>query len=111
MDRGNISLRAALAVLGLEPGADRDAATEAYRRLAKAHHPDVSPDADAAEQFAAIAAAYQQVLAAPPGRVEGEPGRRPARSRPIRWQEQVGGPVIVAGPVHVEPPRGGRRWI
>lgn len=32
--------RAALAVLGLEEGADRDAVRRAYRELAAAHHPD-----------------------------------------------------------------------
>lgn len=112
MEPGATGVRGALAVLGLEPGADRDAVTEAYRRLAKSHHPDVSRAADAAERFAAIASAYQEALAATPVRVDEEPA---PWSSPV-WYPQAGrlrGSVIVAGPVHVEPPArkdGGLRW-
>lgn len=49
----------ALEVLELEPDADFDAIKAAWRRLAKASHPDVRPgDAEAAKRFHAIQAAY-----------------------------------------------------
>lgn len=49
----------ALDVLELEPDADFEAVRLAWRRLAKANHPDVRPgDADAAKRFQAIQAAY-----------------------------------------------------
>lgn len=108
---GSPSVRAALAVLGLEPDADRDAVTGAYRRLAKAHHPDVSTASDAAERFAAIAAAYRQALAATPVRVDAEPPRWTVRPQPFPRPTHFEGPVIVAGPVHIEPPGGELRWI
>ena len=50
----------ALEVLELEPDADFDAVRAAWRRLAKANHPDVRPgDSDAATRFQAIQAAYE----------------------------------------------------
>ena len=49
----------ALDVLELEADADFDAVRAAWRRLAKANHPDVRPgDAEAATRFQAIQAAY-----------------------------------------------------
>ncbi|MBX9796363.1 J domain-containing protein [Sphingomonas sp.] len=49
----------ALEVLELEADADFDAVRAAWRRLAKASHPDVKPgDAEAAKRFHAIQAAY-----------------------------------------------------
>ena len=49
----------ALEVLELDTDADFDAAKAAWRRLAKANHPDVNPgDAEAAERFRAIQAAF-----------------------------------------------------
>ncbi|MFW2852370.1 J domain-containing protein [Sphingomonas sp. TX0543] len=49
----------ALEVLELESDADFDAVRAAWRRLAKANHPDVRPgDTDAATRFQAIQAAY-----------------------------------------------------
>ncbi len=49
----------ALEVLELEADADFDAVRLAWRRLAKVHHPDVKPgDAEAAQKFQAIQAAY-----------------------------------------------------
>lgn len=49
----------ALDVLELEADADFEAVKAAYRRLAKANHPDLRPgDADAAERFRAVQAAY-----------------------------------------------------
>lgn len=49
----------ALDVLELEADADFDAVRTAYRRLAKANHPDTNPqDAEAAARFQAIQAGY-----------------------------------------------------
>jgi curved DNA-binding protein CbpA len=49
----------ALEVLELESDADFDAVRMAWRRLAKANHPDIRPDdKDAATRFQAIQAAY-----------------------------------------------------
>lgn len=49
----------ALEVLELEADAEFDAIKAAYRRLAKANHPDVKPgDKDAAARFQAVQAAY-----------------------------------------------------
>jgi DnaJ-domain-containing protein 1 len=56
-------------VLGLAPGADADAVKRAYRRLARATHPDLHPGAGADEKralevrFAAITAAYRALVA------------------------------------------------
>jgi hypothetical protein len=49
----------ALDLLGLEVDADFDATKAAWRAMAKEYHPDVRPgDADAAQKFQAIQAAY-----------------------------------------------------
>ncbi|QHL90931.1 DnaJ domain-containing protein [Sphingomonas changnyeongensis] len=49
----------ALEVLDLDADASFDAIKAAWRRLAKANHPDVKPgDAEAAERFRAVQAAY-----------------------------------------------------
>jgi len=50
----------ALDVLELESDADFDAIKAAYRRLAKASHPDLAPgDAEAAKRFQAVQSAYE----------------------------------------------------
>lgn len=50
----------ALEALELDSDADFDAVKAAWRRLAKANHPDVRPgDADAAVRFQAVQAAYE----------------------------------------------------
>ena len=64
-------LEAAWAVLGLAAGADREQVTSAYRRLARATHPDVSPTPDAAARFAAVANAYRRAVAAARGEETG----------------------------------------
>ena len=55
----------ALDVLGLDPDVDFDAVRIAWRRHAKASHPDVKPDdADAAKRFQSVQAAYEVLRAA-----------------------------------------------
>ena len=55
----------ALDVLELESDADFDAVRAAWRRLAKANHPDVRPDdPEAAKRFQAIQAAYDVLRSA-----------------------------------------------
>jgi len=55
----------ALEVLELEADADFEAVRLAWRRMAKANHPDVKPDdAEAAKRFQAIQAAYDVLKAA-----------------------------------------------
>jgi hypothetical protein len=46
------------ALLGIDPTADDDQVTRAFRDEAKRSHPDVAPDADAAVRFSDVAAAY-----------------------------------------------------
>ncbi len=56
-------------VLGVETDATRDEIRRAYRRLAKAHHPDVSGDPDSAARFREVNEAYR-VLADPERRLK-----------------------------------------
>ena len=57
--------RAALRTLGIDDGADPDAVKRAYRRLARALHPDLQPEADGERRrllerrFAEVTAAYE----------------------------------------------------
>lgn len=57
----------ALRVLGVDDGADADAVKRAYRRLARALHPDLQPDADdqrrraLERRFAEVTAAYESL--------------------------------------------------
>ena len=50
---------AALAVLGLEPGASLEAIKQAFRQLVKQHHPDMGGSAD---EFRRVSEAYQQLI-------------------------------------------------
>lgn len=58
-------------VLGVDGAADREAVKRAYRRLARALHPDLHPSASderrarLARKFAEVSAAYRQLLGAP----------------------------------------------
>jgi curved DNA-binding protein CbpA len=56
-------LEEALRVLGIPADSDPEHVAEAYRRLARATHPDVSADPDAAARFATLASAYRLVSA------------------------------------------------
>ncbi len=48
-------------VLQVDPDADREVIEAAYRRLARKHHPDVSPDPDSTQRMIAINAAWEQL--------------------------------------------------
>jgi curved DNA-binding protein CbpA len=64
------------AVLGVQRGASPDEIRTAYRRAARASHPDLHPeDATALERFKRIQVAYE---------VLGNPTRRAAYDTPIR---------------------------
>ena len=78
----------ALKVLGIPAGSDHEAVASAYRRLARATHPDVSPEPDAAARFAAVTAAYRVVCPAPHSRLHPRPQsqQRPASTDwSLRW--------------------------
>ena len=81
MDR---QLDEALKVLAIPVDSDPETVTSAYRRLARATHPDVSPDPDAAEQFATVTAAYRLVSAVPRPRFTLGNTPRTARQRRAR---------------------------
>jgi hypothetical protein len=65
--------------LGLAPGAGAEEIRRAYRRLAKANHPDFAGEA-ALPRFLAIQAAYEMLVDVPPGRRSAARGtpRQPA---------------------------------
>lgn len=52
-----------LKLLGLPAGCSNDAIRKAYRKRALELHPDTSPDPATAEQFLALVAAYERLLA------------------------------------------------
>jgi hypothetical protein len=122
-DQQRPTIGAAFATLGVAEDADRDAVTRAYRRLARATHPDVSPAADSAERFNALTAAYRRALdAAPTPSLESTAppivGRTPFIHdylHPSTSWAPFGhggprGPTIVVGPVRIDPsPRPPRR--
>jgi len=102
-------------LLGVPREASRDDIAQAWRRRARAEHPDSRPgDAAAADRFRALAGAWH---------VLGDPGRRAAydqglareqtqrpASRPpgpavVTSAGRMPGPPLWAGPVRVEPPR------
>lgn len=76
----------ALSVLELAPDADAEAIKSAYRRLAKANHPDLNPGNAAAEaRFRAAQAAYA-VLTEAEARRAASGGRESTRApRAKRW--------------------------
>jgi preprotein translocase subunit Sec63 len=59
---------AAMRLLGIDDAADLDAVKRAYRRLARALHPDLQPDADdqrrcmLERRFAEVTAAYEALV-------------------------------------------------
>lgn len=78
-------------VLGVEPNANADAVTRAFRAQAKLSHPDTNPGADAAARFADVTAAYE---------VLGDPKIR-RRYDEVRAEEDLrtpGAPRVVVAP-------------
>ena len=71
-------------MLGVPLDSDREALGHAYRRLARATHPDVSADPEAEQRFAALTDAYRLACQSP--------GQTPARteeSTPRVWDRPV----------------------
>jgi DnaJ domain len=129
----------AFRLLGIPAGSDREAVVHAYRRLARATHPDVSADPEAADRFAALTAAYRLLFEVPSPDADPAPAVRPGRQTrasmaegedlgddwpapgwafgdgwPMRISPGVPArplqrPPIIAGPVRVRPPRSGAR--
>jgi hypothetical protein len=98
-------MQAALALLGLEADADPDQVRRAYRRLARATHPGVSPTADSAARFEALARAHRVVADAI------RPPERPRTAASVPSQPLSGASLghwrdrsawIIVGPVHVD---------
>jgi len=71
-------------MLGLDRTASLDDVKRAYRRLAKANHPDAAGDAST-PRFLAIQAAYERLVGTAPGRTRPAPGS-PAATPPPPWQ-------------------------
>jgi hypothetical protein len=130
MARSNkITRSEALALLGLPGDASARDITQAYRRLAKATHPDRTSAAalpatadrvvtDSPHEFALLAEAYHALAATPespppepsPSGRTSPPGpltTAGAVSIPVRVrnppEEQPERPPIIAGPVHITP--------
>ena len=59
--------RSPYTILGLRPGADREAIDEAYRRLIKQHHPDISSEDP--ERAAEINRAYAALRGSDPAKI------------------------------------------
>jgi DnaJ-like protein len=109
MAQPSSTLLAALDILGLGVEADRGQITAAYRRLAKATHPDLCSDPEAAARFGVVAAAYHRAVSAQGARqaatsptvrptIPGDPVAAQA-STVLRWPRVV----VAVGPVHVQP--------
>ncbi|MBV8541640.1 MAG: J domain-containing protein [Pseudonocardiales bacterium] len=94
------------AVLGVTPDASQDQISHAYRRLLRAHHPDIHPDSDSAALTAAVAAAA--ILRDPTRRAAYDRSRRPARDQQPSARQPVpqrcrSVPDIRVGPVRWHP--------
>lgn len=57
-------------ILGIDRSASRDEVKNAYRRLARRFHPDVSSDPDAERKFKAVAEAYRMLKARETGALD-----------------------------------------
>ena len=115
------SIEEAMELLGVTADSDPATVARAYRRLARATHPDVSDQPDAAVRFAAVTTAYHQLTAratSAPSPGSGQPPRPPTAPTPAAPTWRGGWPMspfsrtrpddgtaIVAGPVVVQPPR------
>ncbi len=93
-------------VLGVASDASQAEIGHAYRRLIRAHHPDVHPNPDS-DTLAAAAAAYA-ILRDPARRAAYDRSRRPARGQqppptPPAPRRHRSVPDIRAGPVRWHP--------
>jgi len=95
-------------VLGVSRDAGPDEVQQAFRRLARANHPDVNKDPGAEERFKEVNEAYQ-VLSDPELRKRYDRFGEDYRRVPDDWEERVGAGAggVRAGP---EGFRGGRRY-
>ena len=83
-------------LLGVPRGANADHIRKAYRRLARAHHPDANPDDPAAEEhFKASQQAYE-LLSNPEKRRAYDDEKRSSRPFP-RHKKRAGTPRTTAG--------------
>jgi hypothetical protein len=98
-----VDFHEARTILGVSGDSDHDEVARAYRRRARATHPDVSADPDAAAQFDAVSTAYR-VLADQPATEAPVmvTSREPAAPPPPR---RLDGFLIAVGPVRVQPSR------
>jgi curved DNA-binding protein CbpA len=90
-------------ILGIPADSAHDEVARAYRRRARATHPDVSADPDAAAQFDAVSTAYR-VLSDQPDvevRIEESPPPRPVTV--VRRRPRLDGYLIAVGPVRIQP--------
>jgi DnaJ domain len=84
--------------LGLRPGADAAQVREAYRRLARLHHPDRSGDNSATERMQAINRAWE-ILSDPARRAAHDPSMANVRpSSSGHWSASRGGRAYWAPP-------------
>jgi molecular chaperone DnaJ len=100
-------------VLGLAREADGGAITQAYRRLARELHPDVSTDPDAEERFRELTGAYT-VLSDPSARLLYDRFGYRGRGNGFSAGERGSGPATVRAEVNVdvvEAARGARREV
>jgi curved DNA-binding protein CbpA len=67
------------AILNVAPDASQTQIGRAYRRLIRAHHPDIHPDRDSAALAAAVAA--YAILRDPARRAAYDQARRPVRDQ------------------------------
>jgi curved DNA-binding protein len=86
-------------VLGVSRGAGQEELQQAFRRLARAHHPDVNHDPGAEERFKEINEAYS-VLSDPELRKRYDRFGEDFRRVPDDWEERAGAGVggVRAGP-------------
>jgi hypothetical protein len=102
---------AALAVLGLTERATPEQITSAYRRLAKATHPDAtgSTDPEGSDRFADVSDAYRRLTQERPSEVHPPvvvpPPATSTTPTPTWFGRPAQRPPIVAGPVTVSPNR------
>lgn len=94
---------AALASLGLGPGADAEEIKTAYRRLALRYHPDASGDPLTAKRFSRVVRAYKALSA-----IETSPLELRKKPR-YRSVEDAGADLFALGQVLASDPEAGAR--